>query len=150
MNLMPLSLASAMLAGVLLRFGLNVFVAMQTQFAMTFAMFCLYLVMRQVLPRYAVLSALVLGVLIAGAQGLLQLDVVQWQFAQPIFTMPQFSVAATVGIALPLFIVTMASQNVPGVATIRAFGYDTPISPLIGWTGVATLLLAPLGRSRLT
>ena len=145
MNLIPLSLASAMLAGVLLRFGLNVFVAMQTQFVMTFAMFCLYLVMRQVLPRYAVLSALVLGVLIAGAQGLLQLDVVQWQFAQPIFTMPQFSVAATVGIALPLFIVTMASQNVPGVATIRAFGYDTPISPLIGWTGVATLLLAPFG-----
>lgn len=145
MNLMPLSLASAMLAGVLLRFGLNVFVAMQTQFVMTFAMFCLYLIMRQVLPRYAVLSALVLGVLIAGAQGLLQLDVVQWQLAQPIFTMPQFSVAATVGIALPLFIVTMASQNVPGVATIRAFGYDTPISPLIGWTGVATLLLAPFG-----
>ncbi|MGB3300137.1 MAG: benzoate/H(+) symporter BenE family transporter, partial [Phormidesmis sp.] len=145
MNLIPLPLASAMLAGILLRFGLNVFVAMQTQFVITFAMFCLYLVMHQMLPRYAVLSALVLGILIAGARGLLQLDVVQWQLAQPIFTMPQFSVSATVGIALPLFVVTMASQNVPGVATIRAFGYDTPISPLIGWKGVATLLLAPFG-----
>ncbi|MEO1395674.1 MAG: benzoate/H(+) symporter BenE family transporter [Cyanobacteria bacterium J06634_5] len=145
MNRIPISLASAMLAGVLLQFGLSVFVAMQTQFVMTFAMFCLYLVMRQVLPRYAVLSALVLGILIASAQGLLQLDTVQWQLAQPVFTAPQFSFSAVVGIALPLFIVTMASQNVPGVATIRAFGYDTPISPLIGWTGVATLVLAPFG-----
>ena len=91
------------------------------------------------------LAPLVLGVLIAGAQGLLQLDAIQWQLAQPIFTVPQFSIRATIGIAIPLFIVTMASQNVPGVATIRAFGYNTPISPLIGWTGVATVVLAPFG-----
>ncbi|KPQ36268.1 MAG: benzoate membrane transport protein [Phormidesmis priestleyi Ana] len=145
MNLIPLPLASAMLAGVLLQFGLSVFVAMQTQLVMTFAMFLLYLIMRHVSPRYAVLAPLVLGVLIAGAQGLLQLDAIQWQLAQPIFTVPQFSIRATIGIAIPLFIVTMASQNVPGVATIRAFGYNTPISPLIGWTGVATVVLAPFG-----
>lgn len=145
MNVIPLSLASAMLAGVLLQFGLSVFVAMQTQFVMTFAMFCLYLLMRQASPRYAVLAALVLGILIAGVQGLLQLDTIQWQLAQPIFTPPTFSFSAIVGVGLPLFIVTMASQNVPGVAVIRAFGYSTPISPLIGWTGVATLLLAPFG-----
>ncbi len=145
MNSIPLSLASAMLAGVLLQFGLGAFVAMQTRFVMTFAMFCLYLFMRQISPRYAVLSSLVLGILIAGAQGLLQLDTIQWQLAQPVFTAPTFSFSAIVGVGLPLFIVTMASQNVPGVAVIRAFGYDTPISPLIGWTGVATLLLAPFG-----
>lgn len=145
MNSIPLSLASAMLAGVLLQFGLGVFVAMQTRFVMTIAMFCLYLLMRQVSPRYAVLSSLVLGILIAGAQGLLQLDAIQWQLAQPVFTVPTFSFSAIVGVGLPLFIVTMASQNVPGVAVIRAFGYSTPISPLIGWTGVATLLLAPFG-----
>jgi len=145
MDVIPLSLASAMLAGVLLQFGLSVFVAMQTQFVMTFAMFCLYLLMRQVSPRYAVLSALVLGILIAGAQGLLQLEAIQWQLARPIFTTPTFSFSAIVGVGLPLFIVTMASQNVPGVAVIRAFGYSIPISPLIGWTGVATLLLAPFG-----
>ncbi len=145
MNLMPLSLASGMLAGVLLRFGLNVFVAMQTQFVMTMGMFLLYLTMRQVMPRYTVLSALGLGILIAGAQGLLELDGLTLQLAQPVFVMPVFSVATIVGVGLPLFVVTMASQNVPGVATIRAFGYDTPISPLIGWTGVATFLLAPFG-----
>ncbi|MBE9061678.1 benzoate/H(+) symporter BenE family transporter [cf. Phormidesmis sp. LEGE 11477] len=144
-NLIPLPLASAMLAGVLLRFGLNVFVAMQTQFVMTFTMFCVYLLVRQAVPRYTILAALIVGGLIAGGQGLLQLEVVKWQLAQPVFTTPQFSVTAIIGIALPLFVVTMASQNVPGVATIRAFGYNTPISPLIGWTGVATLILAPFG-----
>ncbi len=144
-NLIPLPLAAAMLAGILLRFGLNIFIAMQTQFVMTFAMFCVYLLVRQVASRYTILAALVIGVLIAGSQGLLQLEVVQWQLAQPVFTIPRFSVTAIVGIALPLFVVTMASQNVPGVATIRAFGYSTPISPLIGWTGAATLILAPFG-----
>jgi benzoate membrane transport protein len=144
-NLIPLPLAAAMLAGILLRFGLNIFIAMQTQFVMTFAMFCVYLLVRQVASRYTILAALVIGVLIAGSQGLLQLEVVQWQLAQPVFTMPRFSTTAVVGIALPLFVVTMVSQNVPGVATIRAFGYSTPISPLIGWTGAATLILAPFG-----
>ena len=145
MNLISLPLASGMLAGVLLRFGLNVFVAMQTQLVMTISMFLLYLSMRRMLPRYSVLAALGLGILIAGAQGLLTLDGLRLQLAQPIFITPVFSVSAIVGVGLPLFVVTMASQNVPGVATIRAFGYDTPISPVIGWTGVATFLLAPFG-----
>lgn len=145
MNAIPLTLASAMLGGVLLRFGLNVFVAMQTQFVMTFAMFCVYLLVRQVVSRYTILAALVVSAVIAGTRGLLTLETVQWQLAQPVFTVPQFSISAIIGIALPLFVVTMASQNVPGVATIRAFGYNTPISPLIGWTGTATLALAPFG-----
>lgn len=144
-NRIPISVASGMLAGVLLRFGLDVFTAMKTQFVMTFAMFCVYLVMRRVLPRYAVIAALVLGILIAGVQNLLHLDAVRLELAQPIFTLPQFSIGSLVGIALPLFVVTMASQNVPGVAVIRASGYTVPISPLIGWTGVATLILAPFG-----
>lgn len=145
MNRIPLSIVSGMLAGVLLRFGLDVFTAMQTQFFMTFAMLCAYLLMRRYLPRYAVVSALVLGILIAGAQGLLRVETIHLQLAQPVLTLPQFSVNALIGIALPLFIVTMASQNVPGVAVIRASGYTVPISPLIGWTGAATIVLAPLG-----
>lgn len=134
-----------MLAGVLLRFGLDIFVAMKTQFVMTFAMFCAYLVVRPVMPRYAVISALILGMVIAGAQGLMRIDKVRLQLAEPVLTLPQFSLNALVGVALPLFVVTMASQNVPGVAILRASGYSVPISPLIGWTGTATLLLAPFG-----
>ncbi|MEL6855323.1 MAG: benzoate/H(+) symporter BenE family transporter [Cyanobacteria bacterium J06607_13] len=145
MNKIPLSLASALLAGVLLQFGIAVFTAMETQFVMVFAMLCVYLILRQRIPRYAVLSALVLGLIIAATQGLTQFDSLNLQLAQPTFTRPTFSLSALVGIGLPLFFVTMASQNVPGVAIIRAFGYTTPVSPLIGWTGAASFLLAPFG-----
>jgi benzoate membrane transport protein len=145
LNRIPVSLASGMLAGVLLRFGLGVFTAMQTQFGMAIAMFVVYLFMRRILPRYAVVAALLVGMAIATTQGLLHLETVRLQLAQPVFTVPQFSLNALVGVALPLFVVTMASQNVPGVAVIRASGYSVPISPLIGWTGTATLLLAPFG-----
>jgi len=144
-NRIPISIASGMLAGVLLRFGLDVFVAMKTQFVMTFAMFCAYLIGRRVLPRYAVISALLLGTFIAGVQGLLHIEAVRLQLAQPVLTLPQFSLSTLAGVGLPLFVVTMASQNVPGVAVIRASGYSVPISPLIGWTGAATLVLAPFG-----
>lgn len=145
MERIPLALAAAMLAGVLLRFGLDVFVAMKTQFGMVFAMFCVYLVARRWLPRYAVPAALALGLGIAAVLGLLDFSGVRWELAQPVFTVPAFSVAAMIGVALPLFVVTMASQNVPGVAVMRASGYRPPVSPIVGWTGVATLLLAPFG-----
>ncbi|MEM7794280.1 MAG: benzoate/H(+) symporter BenE family transporter [Cyanobacteria bacterium P01_C01_bin.118] len=145
MDRLPLSLASAMLAGVLLQFGLNVFTAMQTQFVLVFAMFCCFLLIRRFSPRYAIIAALGLGTLIASVQGLLQLEAVQLQWASPVFVTPRFSVSAMVGMAIPLFMVTMASQNVPGVATIRAFGYQVPTSPLISWSGIASFLLAPFG-----
>jgi benzoate membrane transport protein len=90
----------------------------------------------------AVLAA---GMALAGARGQLSLGDVDWTLATPVFTMPSFSVAATIGVALPLFIVTMASQNLPGVAAQRAAGFATPVSPVITTTGVATLLLAPFG-----
>lgn len=141
----PASIASGMLAGVLLRFGIDVFVAMQTRFALTFAMFIAYLAARRLAPRYAVLAALAAGIAVAAATGLLRLDALRLQFAEPRFTMPTLSLGALVGIALPLFVVTMASQNVPGVAVLRASGYATRVSAPIGWTGVATLLLAPFG-----
>ncbi|HEY9879219.1 MAG TPA: benzoate/H(+) symporter BenE family transporter [Leptolyngbyaceae cyanobacterium] len=145
LNRIPLSIASGMLAGVLLRFGLDIFVAMQTQFVLIIAMFCAYLIARRLSPRYAVIAALALGMFIAGVEGLLHFDAVRFQLAQPVLTLPRFSVGSLVGVALPLFVVTMASQNVPGVAVIRASGYSVPISPLIGWTGAATLVLAPFG-----
>ena len=142
----PISIASAMLAGVLFRFGLDVFVSMQTQFAMVFAMFIVYLICRRALPRYAIVATLAVGIVIAAMRGLLHLHEVNLQFAQPIFTAPAFSVSALIGVALPLFIVTMASQNVPGVAALRASGYsEVPISPVIGWIGATTVLLAPFG-----
>ncbi|WP_312770411.1 benzoate/H(+) symporter BenE family transporter [Pseudoxanthomonas mexicana] len=141
----PVSLASGMLAGVLLRFGIDAFAAMKTQLGMVLTMFAVYLLARRLLPRYAVILTLLVGIAFAAGLGLLRVDGLSLQLAKPVFTTPTFSLAAIVGIALPLFIVTMASQNVPGVAVIRASGYAIPISPVIGWTGLVNLVLAPFG-----
>ncbi|MGH8051984.1 MAG: benzoate/H(+) symporter BenE family transporter [Arenimonas sp.] len=148
-NRIPMSLASAMLAGVLFRFGLDAFISIKTQPAMVLLMLITYLLMRRLLPRYAVLSALLIGTIIAYAQHTLHLDTIEWQLGTPVFTMPAFSMTAFIGVALPLFIVTMTSQNAPGIAAMRACGYEAPISPVIGWTGVSTLLLAPFGAHAL-
>lgn len=145
MSRIPVALAAGMLAGVLLRFGLDVFAVMPQRPLLVLAMCCTYLAGRRLWPRYAVPGALAVGLLIAGAQGLLHLDDLALATVAPVFTPPAFSLGAAIGIALPLFVVTMASQNVPGVAVIRASGYSVPVSPVIGWTGVTTLLLAPFG-----
>ncbi|WP_440985328.1 benzoate/H(+) symporter BenE family transporter [Xanthomonas sontii] len=141
----PLSLASAMLAGVLLRFGLDVFVAMQQQLAMALAMFATYLLGRRAFPRYAVIATLLVGIAMAAGSGTLHLEAARLRLAQPVLVWPTLSWQALFGIALPLFVVTMTSQNLPGVAAIRASGYAVPISPTIGWIGVVNTLLAPFG-----
>jgi benzoate membrane transport protein len=145
MDRIPVPIASGMLAGVLLRFGLGLFTAMSTQLTLALAMFLAYLAARRLAPRYAVIVALLVGVAIAIVQGLLHVDAVRLALARPVWVTPRFTPGAVVGVALPLFVVTMASQNVPGVAVIRASGYTVPISPLIGWTGLANLALAPFG-----
>jgi benzoate membrane transport protein len=141
----PIALASGMLAGVLLRFGLEAFQVMQSQLGLVLSMCAVYVVARRFSPRYAVILTLLTGVAYAAAAGLLHTDGLRFELATPVFIAPTFSFAAAVGIALPLFIVTMASQNVPGVAVIRASGYAVPISPSLGWIGVANAALAPFG-----
>ena len=145
MDRIPQALAAALLAGVLARFAFDAFASMQREFMLVGLMFAVYLLGRRAWPRYAVPSVLLAGIAVAAAQGRLQLGGVQWAMATPVFTMPRFSLAAFVGIALPLFVVTMASQNLPGVAAQRAAGYAVPVSPVITTTGLATLLLAPFG-----
>lgn len=145
MQRVPLALAAGMLAGVLLRFGLDVFVSMGSQFGLALAMFVTWLVGRRWLPRYAVIATLLVGIAVALAQGQLLLHDVHLQLAMPVWTSPQLSWAAVASVALPLFVVTMASQNIPGVAVMRASGYQAPISPIIGWIGVVNSMLAPFG-----
>ncbi|KUF32358.1 benzoate/H(+) symporter BenE family transporter [Xanthomonas phaseoli] len=141
----PISLASGMLAGVLLRFGLDLFVAMQSQVLLALAMLATYLGGRRWFARYAVIATLLVGIAIAAGGGLLRLQSVQLQLAHPVLVMPSLSWAALFGLAIPLFVVTMASQNVPGVAVIRASGYAVPISPTVGWIGAVNTVLAPFG-----
>lgn len=145
MNRIPVSVASGMLAGVLLRFGMDAFVALKTQFALALVMLIVYLLARQHWPRYAVVATLAAGVAVAAMQGLFGEFVLPSALTRPQFVMPEFSVAATIGVAIPLFAVTMASQNIPGVATLRANGYAPPLAPVIATTGAATVVLAPFG-----
>jgi benzoate membrane transport protein len=88
---------------------------------------------------------LLLGIGIVALQGNFHLESVPWNLTTPVWTSPEFSVPALIGVGIPLFIVTMASQNLPGIAAIRVGGYEAPVSKIIGWTGVATFLLAPFG-----
>lgn len=141
----PVSLASGMLGGVLLRFGLEAFQAMKTELGLGLMMFATYALARRLAPRYAVILTLLVGIAFSAASGLLKVEELAVQWATPVFVAPTFSIAAIIGVALPLFIVTMASQNVPGVAVMRASGYSVPISPTIGWIGVANAVLAPFG-----
>ena len=141
----PMPIASALLAGVLTRFGLDAFVALKSAFTLVLLMLAAYLIGRRLWPRYAVPGVLVAGVVFAAVNGQLHLGGVHWGLTVPVFTAPEFSWRATVSLALPLFVVTMASQNLPGVAAIRAAHYDMPISKIVTLTGVATLVLAPFG-----
>jgi benzoate membrane transport protein len=78
-------------------------------------------------------------------QGSINFQNVAWQWTEPVWVSPEFNTGVIVSVALPLFIVTMASQNVPGIAVLRAHGYTAPTSPLITWTGLVTTVLAPFG-----
>jgi benzoate membrane transport protein len=145
MDRIPQALAAALLAGVLTRFAVDGFASLQREFSLVFTMLIVYLSGRRLWPRYAVPVVLLAGVCVAAIKGQLHWGAVQWDWATPVFTMPVFTLSATIGIALPLFVVTMASQNLPGVAAQRAAGFSVPISPVIATTGLATLLLAPFG-----
>lgn len=141
----PPALAAALLAGILFRIGIEICTAVQHQTALVLGMALAYLVAKRLWPRYCVLVALMVGLMLAAGLGLLDFQGLRLELAVPVWTVPTFSLAATIGIAIPLFVVAMASQNMPGIAVLRTDGYDVPASPLIATTGIASLLLAPFG-----
>jgi benzoate membrane transport protein len=142
---LPASLAAALLAGILFKIGSEIFVAAQHRTGLVLGMFFTYLLVKRYTARYAVLAALILGTALSGLLGLLDFSHFSLQVAVPVWTTPSFSLAATISIGLPLFVVAMTSQNMPGIAVLRADGYHVPASPLITSTGLASLLLAPFG-----
>ncbi|MBU6492969.1 MAG: benzoate/H(+) symporter BenE family transporter [Burkholderiales bacterium] len=145
MRHVPGSLAAALLAGILFEIGLEIFVAAQHQTELVLSMFATYLVTKRLVPRYAILLSLTAGILVAGALGQLDFSHFHVALAKPVWTTPTFSLSSIVSIGIPLFVVAMASQNVPGMAVLRADNYNVPASPLISVTGLASLVLAPFG-----
>ena len=151
----PLSIASALLAGVLARFGIAGFAAAQTALPLVLLMLLTYLLGRRFMPLYAVPLTLLFAILFVAGQGGFSNVVIPTGLTWPVYVAPEFSWSAMVSLALPLFVVTMASQNMPGVAAIKACGFGDeranggdaglPISRILTMTGVATLVLAPFG-----
>jgi benzoate membrane transport protein len=145
MDTIPQAIAAALLAGVLAKFGIDAAGATKSAPWLVIAMTLAFLCGRRWWPRYAVPGVLVVGIAVAALQGRMQWSAVEANVAMPVWTTPLFTWSALVSVALPLFVVTMASQNLPGVAAQRAAGYATPVSHSITATGAATVLLAPFG-----
>ncbi|EPF6159104.1 benzoate/H(+) symporter BenE family transporter [uncultured Citrobacter sp.] len=145
MRIIPHSLAAAMLAGILLRFGLQAFTNLEGHLMLCGSMLLAWLALKRVAPRYAVIAALFTGAVVAWLEGEVVTRTLSVAPVIPTFIAPSFSLAHALGVAVPLFLVTMASQNAPGVATMKASGYDVPVSPLIVVTGLLALLLSPFG-----
>jgi len=145
MAFMPQSIAAAMLAGVLLPFAMHMIMSLESQLALVLTMIMTFFISRVFWPKLAIMVTFLMGIMIAWVKNLIVWQSLSLQISSPIWTTPEWSLSATIGVAIPLFIVTMASQNLPGIVVLRSHGYDAPAAPLITWTGITGLLMAPFG-----
>jgi len=150
MRRVPAEIASAMLAGVLLNFGLGIFTHLANEPALILAMCATYLLGKRLMPRYAIMAVMLVGLAVAAGAGQLQLGDVDWQLTQFVWTTPSFTWQSAISIGIPLFVVALASQNLPGLAILQASGYQPGASRLVGATGLLSLLAAPFGSHGVT
>ena len=145
MNRIPSELACAMLAGVLVTFGIDVFNFMNDMPLVIGLMVLVYFVGKRFFARFAMLSVLVVGVLLAWQFGHVDTSALQWKMSHFTYIAPSFNLQACISIGLPLYIVTMTSQNLPGIAVLKAHNYKAPISASLNVTGLVNVLCAPFG-----
>ncbi|PKI01372.1 benzoate/H(+) symporter BenE family transporter [Glaciecola sp. 33A] len=142
----PLPIASALLAGVLFQFGLQIFTSFALNPLLVGIMLGIYLLTKRVLPRYAIVCVFLVGIIITTFQGQLATENLAFQLTTPIWVTPEFDINLLIGIGIPLFIVTMTSQNLPGIAVLKTSGYEKQsISPILTVVGGINLVLAPFG-----
>lgn len=145
MKIIPHSLAAAMLAGILLRFGMQAFVSLQGDLLLCGSMLAMWLLCKAWLSRFAVVAAMLTGAIVAVLSDSVTVSHINFSFVAPTFIAPVFTPSLLLSVGLPFFLVTMASQNAPGFATLQASGYRVPASALIVATGALALLLSPFG-----
>jgi len=142
----PLPIASALLAGVLLQFGLQIFTSFALNPPLVGIMLGVYLLTKRVLPRYAIVCVFLVGIIVTVFQGQLATENLTLKLTTPIWVTPEFDINLLIGIGIPLFIVTMTSQNLPGIAVLKTSGYEKQsISPILTTVGGINLVLAPFG-----
>lgn len=145
MNKLPFQLASAMLAGILVNFGINVFSKMNEEPLLVITMFFTYLIGRQLMPKFTMLLVLIVSIVVAWQLNLMTFTAFSWQLSEFRYISPEFNISAILGVGIPLFLVTMAAQNLPGIAVLKAYNYKAPVSSILSVTGFVNMLAAPFG-----
>lgn len=144
-RLIPPGIAAGLLAGILLQFGIGAFGGMSIDPVLAGLLIMAYLVLKRLTPRYAVVGILVLGLAFLLIEDRVDLSGLALQLAAPVFTMPAFSLNATLSVALPLFLITLTGQYMPGMLVLRNDGFKTSANPIVTVTGLGSLLMAPFG-----
>ena len=145
LSFIPQSLTSAMLAGVLLKFGIDVFAKLETHWGFIFTLLATYIVLKKALPRYCIVITVIVGFVICPLFMQFEIPPLNFSLTQPVWVTPDFSLQSLLGLAIPLFIINMASQYLPGIAMIKSYGYQPHVRQLVGWTGIAQAFFAPFG-----
>ena len=145
MAAIPRGVASGMMAGILLPFGLNAFKSIGSLPLLSCGMIAAYLVFKRLLPRYCIVLLLATGALLAWAGGHTHFDGVKLELATPHFIAPSWSWASTFSLALPLVLTTLTGQYLPGMAVLRGAGYDSPVRPILTASNLASLAVACTG-----
>jgi benzoate membrane transport protein len=145
MDRIPQSIIAAMLAGILLKFGVDVFISLQQLPIITVPMVLCYLLAKRCMPRYCVAVTFLIGILSAIIFGYVNTSGISISLVEPVFTTPVFSMQALIGLGIPLCIVAMTAQNATGIGVLKVDGYNTPASPIITAAGAASLIFAPFG-----
>lgn len=144
-RLIPVGIASGLLAGILLQFGIGAFGGASVDPLLVGLLVMAYVCLKRFSARYAVLGILVLGLIFLLGQGRVDLSQLELRFATPVFTMPEFSLNALLSVALPLFLITLTGQYMPGMLVLRNDGYNTSANPIVTTTGLGSLIMAPFG-----
>ena len=144
-RLIPPGIAAGLLGGILLQFGIGAFAGMSIDPLLVGLLIAAYLVLKRFSARYAVVGILVLGLVFLLSQGRVDLTGLSLQLATPVFTRPEFSLNALLSVALPLFLITLTGQYMPGMLVLRNDGYKTSANPIVTLTGLGSLLMAPFG-----
>lgn len=142
----PRGIAAGMMAGILFQFGANAFKSAASMPMLTFSMVAAYVIFKRFVPRYSVVLVLLVGVILAVASGQTAgMEGIRLELVTPQFISPEWTWGSTLSLALPLVLVSLTGQFLPGMAILRSSGYSTPAKPIIGVTSVASLAVACFG-----
>jgi len=144
-RLIPPGIASGLLAGILLQFGIGAFGGASVDPLLVGLLIFAYVLLKRISARYAVVGILVIGLVFLLLQDRVDLSGLQLKFAMPIFTMPEFTLNAALSVALPLFLITLTGQYMPGMLVLRNDGFKTSANPIVTVTGLGSLVMAPFG-----